>query len=150
MSSNSGPPASASLESAGSARDHRQRLTCRARFVAVHLQSGLACVFPTSLKFLGNVLSGAEIHLIRRLATERRMRQPCIVLIDVECDQFLEPAEGVKRVQVQPLVFERSPPSFNERVGERDVGHGEKPSEESRIDQFVDGAVEVLDSAIDD
>ena len=147
ISSKSGPPASASLESAGSAGDQRQRLTCRARCVAVYLQSGLACVFPASLKFLGSVVSGAEIHFIGRLTTKRRMRQPCVVLIDVECDQFLEPAEALKRVQVQPLVFERLPPSFNERVGPRDVGQGEKPSKESRIDQFVDGAVEVLDSA---
>ena len=48
-----------------------------------------------------------------------------------------------------PLVFERSPPRFNERIGERDVGHSEKPSQKSRIDQFVDGFVEVLDSAVD-
>ena len=35
-------------------------------------------------------------------------------------------------------------------LDQRDVGQGEKPSKESRIDPFVDGAVEVLDSTVDE
>jgi len=69
------------------------------------------------------------------------------VLIHIERDQLLETADRVKCIRVQPLVFERSPPGFDERVGERDVGLGEKPLKESRIDQLINRTVEVLDTA---
>ena len=72
------------------------------------------------------------------------------MLIHIERDQLFETADRVKRVQVQPLVFECSPPGFDKRVGERDVGLGEKPLEEPRIDQLIDGSVEVLNAAVNE
>ena len=44
-------------------------------------------------------------------------------------------------------MFEHSPPRFDERVGERDFGHGEQSFEKPGIDQLVDGTVEVFDAA---
>ena len=72
------------------------------------------------------------------------------MLVHIECDQLLEPADRVERVQEQPLVFERSPPRFDERVGERDVGLGEQSLEKPRIDKLVDGAIVVLDAAVNE
>ena len=47
-------------------------------------------------------------------------------------------------------MFERTPPGFDKRVGERDVGLREKPFEKPRIDQFINGAVEVLDPTVNE
>ena len=47
-------------------------------------------------------------------------------------------------------MFERTPPGLDKRVGIRDVGLREKPFEESRIDQFIDSAVEVLDTTVNE
>ncbi len=78
------------------------------------------------------------------------MRKTCVVLFHVERDKFLESTDRIERIQEQPLVLECSPPGFDERVGERDVGLGEKPLEESRIDQLINGTVEVLDAAVNE
>ncbi len=71
-----------------------------------------------------------------------------IVLVHVEGDQRLKRADGVERVQVQPLMFQRTPPRFDHRVGIRDLGHREKPCEEPGINQFVDSAVMVFASTV--
>ena len=71
-----------------------------------------------------------------------------IVLVHVEGDQVLNRADGIERVQIQPLMLQRTPPRFDHRVGIRDIRHGEKPCEESGINQFVDSAVMVLDATV--
>ncbi len=76
------------------------------------------------------------------------MRESGIVRVHVEHDQLLKRADCVERVQIQPLMFERTPPRFDERVGIRDLGHGEKAPQESGFDQFIDSAVEVFDSTV--
>ncbi len=45
-------------------------------------------------------------------------------------------------------MFERSPPRLDERIGKRDLGHGQKSSQKPGVDQFVDGMIEVLDAAV--
>ena len=72
------------------------------------------------------------------------------MFINVERDQFLKRADRVEHVQVQPLVFQRAPPRFDERVGEGDLRPGEKASKEARFNELVDGAVEVFDAAVDE
>ncbi len=72
------------------------------------------------------------------------------MLVHRERDQLFKSPDRVERVQKQPLVFERSPPRLDERVGERDVGHGEQSLEEPGIDQFVDGTIVVLDAAVNE
>ena len=66
------------------------------------------------------------------------------MLVHIERDQLLEPADRVKRVLEQPLVFDRSPPRFDERLGDRDIGHGEASFEKPGLEQRVDRTVEVL------
>jgi hypothetical protein len=40
----------------------------------IHFRSCLACLSPGGLEFLWDALSGLEVHLIRRLPTERGVR----------------------------------------------------------------------------
>ena len=57
-----------------------------------------------SLEFGRNVISGAEVDLIRRLAEECRVRHHPVVLFDVKGGQSLHTVEAVEHMQVQPLV----------------------------------------------
>src|SRR5262249_13799978 len=54
----------------------------------------------------------------------------------------------VERVQIQPLVLERPPPRFDERIGEGDLGQGQQALQQSRIDQALDRAVAILDAGV--
>jgi hypothetical protein len=93
-----------------SAGDRRQRLACPAGRASVDLHSGLACEYPGGFKFSGNVIPRLEVHLIRCLTTERRVRKSCVVRVHVENDQLLKRADGVERVQIQPLMLQRTSP----------------------------------------
>jgi|GEM_PF-2777157 hypothetical protein len=97
---------------------------------------------PASLLFLNN--SGRMTHRAGRLCRK------CsgIVLVHVEGNQRLKRADGVERVQIQPLMLQRTPPRFDHRVGIRDLRHGEKPFQKSGFNQFVDSAVMVLDATV--
>ncbi len=108
----------------------------------------MPCDLLSVVEFLWNAVPYTEVHLVRGLTTERGVGETHIVLIHIERDQLLEPADSVERVQDEQLVLERAPPRFNERVGERDVGLGEKPLEEPTIDQLINGTVEVLNAAV--
>jgi hypothetical protein len=62
-----------------------------------------------SLEFGRDMISGAKVDLIGRLAEECRVRHHRVVLFAVKGDQSLHPGEAVEHMQVQPLVAERSP-----------------------------------------
>ena len=78
-----------------SAGDRRQRLACRERVLAIDLHSHLTCCFPRDLKLTGNLVSGHEVHLVRRLATKCRMRKTRVVLFDIKRDKFLNRADCI-------------------------------------------------------
>ncbi len=107
----------------GSVGDRHEQLACRARCCTVHLHPGLACGLLGGLDFNGYWVAGAEVHLVGRLTTKRGVGKTRVVLVHVERDQLLECVDRVERVQVQPLVFERSPPRLDERIGKRYLGH---------------------------
>ena len=121
-----------------SAGDRRERLACRARVVSIDDHSRLTCCFPRDLKLTGNLVSSREVHLVRRLAPKCRMRKTGVVLLDVERDESPYRADRIERVQVQPLMFEHAPPGLDERVGKRDLRHGQKPIQEAGLDQLID------------
>ena len=81
---------------------------------------------------------------------ERGVRESRIMLLNVKCYQILDAAECVERVQEQPLMLEHSPPGFNHRIQERDLGSSQDSALQSRGNQFIDGSIEVLDAAIDE
>ncbi len=99
-------------------------------------------------ELIWDIFAGAEVHLVGSLTTERRVRKTRVVLAHIERNEFPHRVDGVEGVQVQPLVFEHSPPRLDQRVGVGDLGHGEKSLEETRIDQLIDGTVEVFDSTV--
>ena len=47
-----------------------------------------------------------------------------VVLVDVEFDEGAEPLDRVQGVEVEPLVFERTPEGFEHRVREGDTDLG--------------------------
>jgi len=99
-------------------------------------------------ELIWDIVAGAEVHLVGSLTTERRVRKTRVVLAHIERNEFPHRVDGVEGVQVQPPVFEHSPPRLDQRVGVGDLSHGEKSLEETRIDQFIDGTVEVFDSTV--
>ena len=60
---------------------------------------------------------------------ESRMRKMRVVLLDIKRYQFSDGADSIEGIQEQPLVFEGSPPGFNERVGVGNIGLSEKSSQ---------------------
>ena len=132
----------------GSRGEWHQRIALGTRSLAVGLHAGLTRGLVCQLELLRYVVASAVVHLVRRLTPECRVGDPCVVLVDVVFDQRLQRADRIERVQVEPLVLEDSPPRLDEGVGERDLGLGQKSPQESGLDQFVDGSVEVLDTTV--
>ena len=78
------------------------------------------------------------------------MRKTRVVLLDVERDESPDRADRIERVQIEPLMFEHAPPGLDERVGKRDLRHGQKPIQEAGLDQLIDRSIEVLDTSVDE
>jgi len=66
--------------------------------------------------------SGAKVHLVRGLAGEGRMWHLGVVLLDEERHENAKPLYRVKRVEVKPLVFQRTPECLDHRVGIGQLG----------------------------
>ncbi|UJR83693.1 Hypothetical protein I5071_57620 [Sandaracinus amylolyticus] len=94
---------------AGRARDGTVRGDARSSGVSVC--GGEAC---------SNVELAPCIRLVWRSATELDVGNDRVVLMDVLGDETAECADGIERVQVEPLVPEYSPERFYHRVGEMD------------------------------
>jgi hypothetical protein len=80
----------------------------------------------------------AEVHLIGSLAGEGSVRKDGVVLIDIEGDQLLQCGEGVKLVQVQPGVLERTPPGFDHGIREGHLDLGKYTAQLTDSEQGVD------------
>ena len=72
------------------------------------------------------------------------------MFLNVEIDESFDGGDAVERVQVKPLVLQRSPPRFDERVRETDLGHRKESLQRAGLDEFVDLAVDVLDASVCD
>ncbi len=83
------------------------------------------------LEFDWDVISGAEVHLIRRLSSECRMGEARIVLFNIERDEVFDCGDRVERVQVQPLVLQCPPPSLDQGVREADLRESEDSSKQT-------------------
>ena len=70
------------------------------------------------------------------------------MLLDIEADQFLHRADGVERVEVQPLVLEHPPPGFDQGIGIRDFRASQNAVEQPRMDEFIDRPVDVLGASV--
>ena len=70
------------------------------------------------------------------------------MFVDIETDEATERGRGVERVQVKPLVLERSPPRFDQGVREGDLGLCEHTPEYAGVDEFLDGSRAVLDASV--
>ncbi len=66
--------------------------------------------------------TGAKIHLVGRLTAKRRVGKATVVFLNVERHESVNRLGRVKRVQVEPLMFERSPPRLDQGIGESDLG----------------------------
>ena len=95
-----------------------------------------------------DVLAGAEVHLVGRLAPERRVGETRVVLGDVELDEGAHLRRRGQRVQEEPAVLEDSPPRLDHRVRVVDLRLGEDALEQAGRDQFVDILVLVLDARV--
>ncbi len=59
-------------------------------------------------ELLRDVTTGAEVHLVGSLTTERGVGKASVVFRDVERDESTDRSESVERVEVEPLVLEGS------------------------------------------
>ena len=103
---------------------HRLAATLAAQS-AIGCQAGLSGSDSCSRKLFRNVAASAKVHLVESLAMKGGMRQMGVVLLDVKRDQLPYRRHAIERVQVQPLMFENSPPGFDHRIRELDVSLGE-------------------------
>ena len=88
---------------------------------SVHGEAAFAGLPPRDGEFARQAAGGAEVHLVGRLAGERRMRHLGVVLLDEEGDQRLEVSHGVERVEIEPLMLERAPPGLDDRIRPGDL-----------------------------
>jgi hypothetical protein len=96
---------------------------------SVGLEAEGACVPAGRLELIRDPVTATKEHLIGCLAVEGRVRNHCIVLMDVPSDELLERGEAVQLVKEQPMVLQRSPPSLEFRVGEGDLDLSEDTSQ---------------------
>ena len=72
---------------------------------SVLLDACLSRSGPGCGELVRDLLSCAEVHLVRRLSLEGGVGDPSVVLGDVELDQAADLGGGVEVVQEQPLVL---------------------------------------------
>ncbi len=65
------------------------------------------------LEFSRHMIAHSVVYFIRSLATECRVGQPRIVLLDIEGDKTPKRGDAVERVKIEPLVLEHTPPSLD-------------------------------------
>lgn len=103
---------------------------------------------PGSSQLARHVVTAPEVHIIRCLPSKRRVGQTFVVLLDVEGDELPDLLDAVERVQEAPLMLQGSPPRFDHRVREADVGLSQRSFEQAGVNQLVDLPVDVLAAAI--
>gem|GEM_PF-4831845 len=91
-------------------------------------------------ELVGNRGTGAGVHLVGRLAVEGGMGNDGVVLLDVNGNQALHGGEDVERMEVEPPVFQRTPPRLDQRVGQGDFDLGKDPSELTETKEAADEA----------
>ena len=79
-------------------------------------QASLPCCGSGCLELFRNIGASAKVHLVGSLAIKGGMRQLGVMLLDVKRDQLLHRRQAIECVQLQPLVFEHAPPSFDHRI----------------------------------
>jgi len=92
----------------------------------------------------GDLLAMAEVHFIRRLASEGGMWNDGIVLLDIERDQLLERRECVQLVQKQPAMLHGPPQGLDHGIGIADLDLGEDAVQLPESPKAVDLAIDVL------
>ncbi len=110
--------------------------------------AGLAGEEPGSGEVVRDSGAGAEIHLVRRLPAKRRMRHDGVVLLDVEANEPFHGGESIELVQVEPVMFERSPPGFDHGVRKGDLDLGEETAEPAESEEGVHLAIDILDTRV--
>ena len=95
-----------------------------------------------------NVTSFTKVHLIGRLALERRMGNDSVVLVHVEGCLLAHVVDRIEVVQVQPPVLQHSPPRFDHAVREYDVDLGQDALDRTNSNECIHMCVEVLDPAV--
>ena len=96
----------------------------------------------------GDLLAMAEVHFIRRLASEGGMWNDGIVLLDIERDQLLERRECVQLVQKQPAMLHGPPQGLDHGIGISDLDLGEDAVQLPESQKAVDLAIDVLDARV--
>src|SRR5664279_3562844 len=98
----------------------------------------------------GDLLAMAEVHFIRRLASEGVMWNDGIVLLDIERDQLLERRECVQLVQKQPAMLHGPPRGLDHGIGIADLDLGKNAPKLSKTEKVVDLVVDVLAARVGD
>ncbi len=91
-----------------------------------------------------------EVDLVGRLSIESVMGHFRFVPVDVEIDELLELREAFERMQVEPLVAQRTPECFDHGIAETDLDLGKHTAADPVGHQLVDSGVDVLHARIGD
>jgi hypothetical protein len=71
-----------------------------------------------------------------------------VELIDVECDESSHCRLAVERIQIEPVIFQSTPPDLNGRIRFNYLNLRQDPFQNPAEQKLVDSIIDVFDTAI--
>jgi len=88
---------------------------------AVGGKTALARVGFLVCQVLEQIRRGSSINFVWGVTVKSGVRHLAVMSLDEKLDQAAKSFNGIERVEVKPVVFERSPKSFDHGIGLCDV-----------------------------
>jgi hypothetical protein len=114
----------------------------------VGLEARLTSKAPGLGELFGDVVTSAEVDLVRRLPMERRVWHLGVVFGHVERDEPLKGREAVELIDVDPVGFQTASPTLYHRIGEGHLHLGKHALQLAQVEQIIDFPVDVLNARV--
>ena len=115
---------------------------------AVGGKAALASVGFFVRQLLEQIRRRTSVNFVWGVTVKSVMRHLAIVGLNEKVDEGSKSFDGIKRVQVKPVVFERSPKGLDHGVGLCDVNLCEHAAKAGLKECGVDGSVDVFNAGI--
>ena len=99
-------------------------------------------------QFLEQIGRRTGVDFIWGVTLKSVMRHLAIVRLNEKVDEGPKSFDGIERVQVEPVVFKRSPKGFDHGIRLGDVNLGEDAAKAGLNECGVDGSVDVFNAGI--
>ncbi len=105
---------------------------------------------PGGREAVADTIGLVKADLVGGRSDKSAMGHLGVVLFDVETDQTLQLREAVERMQVQPLMTQRTPECLDHGIAEADLHLGEHTVHEAVGHELVDLGVDVFNTGVGD